>query len=50
MECQSLLLSTYLPGSSLDADEVRLGQLLALVAGLSLLLVVRLMVMLVVAL
>ncbi|WP_338694820.1 MULTISPECIES: hypothetical protein [unclassified Bradyrhizobium] len=47
MECQSLLFGAYLSASPLDPDEVRFGQLLALVVGLSLLLIVRLALMLV---
>lgn len=50
MECQSLLFGAYLSDSPLDPDEVRLGQLLTLVVGLSLLLILRLAMMLVAAL
>jgi hypothetical protein len=49
MDCHSLLMCTYLLGSPVDPDEFRYGQLLALVTGLSLLLVSQLVIRLLVA-
>lgn len=50
MECQSLLTYAQLQNTALDPDDFRLGQLLTLAVGLSLLLVTRLATLLAAAL
>jgi hypothetical protein len=50
MECQSLLIYAHLLNTAVDPDDVRFGQFLTLAAGLSLLLVTRLVMLLAAAL
>ncbi|MCS3446099.1 hypothetical protein M2222_005091 [Bradyrhizobium elkanii] len=50
MECQSLLIYAHLQTGAVDPDDVRLGQLVTLAVGLSLLLVTRLVMLLLAAL